>query len=332
MQNLVAIVTNWLITKFAPQESLSSPMKIIKPILALALACPMLVAAQNPASVGPATVALTISYSKPGLLAKDPEGKIIPADEGGMLVHENTWSVNKVKIVKIDGESTDIPVSDEEITEKSTKLGTWKYSNKEILQDLLFMDLLPGIGENDPAIAGWTLIQVSDAGEEGFASTGRFMARHSSKLAVDITGSIDLMMGEEGSSAVTVTGKSSIKTSYNSAGEELPNQPKATESYSMTYKTPGSFSMSEGIYQGSGLLTGGHKLTLVSGKVEGDPETYTERLYVPTAMKLANIVGAGSVFIFTSEEDGEEVPAVIEGSMSVGAGKAYFDISTYITD
>lgn len=284
----------------------------------LGVACPFSASAQSPGSVSTITVALTATYSAPALAAKDENGKIIPVADGGGPVYENSWSINKVN-------ANDDPVSDEEVSEQGTKVITAKYSNKEILLDMLANEFLPGIGGKPATIAGWSIMQVNENAEPGAISLGNIIARHTSGETVEVP--MSWSAGEESTFAVTVSAKSSSKTTYPS-NPELEPKMTSSETYNSTFKTTGSFELIAGAdLSGQGLLTGGSKLTFVLYKEDG--ETFREPLYVPLAAKLSGILGSALISVEIGEET--EASAVIEGSISAAAGKVYADLEAYLS-
>ncbi|HEY1083665.1 MAG TPA: hypothetical protein VGE29_15500 [Prosthecobacter sp.] len=283
-------------------------MKYLNSLLAVCLAAPAISFAQGAGSAAPATVALTVSYSVDALVARDENGKPRP----GETTDYNEWSISKVTK---DGD----PISDESFTETGVKVVVYKYSNKQILEDLLEMDLLPGIGENDPTIAGWAIVQVTNAeGEEP-----KIYARHTSRESVEITEMVQITSGE-GASAVAISGRTYDKTAHLANGD---TKETSSRSYSYTFKTVASFSLNE-LMSGQGILTGGAKEAKLTYKDEG--ETFVETVLVPSAMKLASISGTGTIEIGTAALP-LEVEGVLEGSISVAAAKAYLDIDAYLT-
>ncbi len=286
--------------------------------MVLGAACPFSASAQSPGSVSTITVALTATYSAPALAAKDENGKIIPVADGGGPVYENSWSINKVN-------ANDDPVSDEEVSEQGTKVITAKYSNKEILLDMLANEFLPGIGGKPATIAGWSIMQVNENAEPGAISLGNIIARHTSGETVEVPMSWAVV--EEVAAAVTVGAKSSSKTTYPS-NPELEPKTTSSETYNSTFKTVGSLELIAGAdLSGEGLLTGGSKLMFVLYKEDG--ETFREPLYVPLAAKLSGILGSALISVEIGEET--EASAVIEGSISAAAGKVYADLEAYLS-
>lgn len=286
--------------------------------MVLGAACPYSASAQSPGSVSAITVALTATYSAPALAAKDENGKIIPVADGGGPVYENSWSINKVN-------ANDDPVSDEEVSEQGTKVITAKYSNKEILLDMLANEFLPGIGGKPATIAGWSIMQVNENAEPGSISLGNIIARHTSGETVEVP--MSWGTGEDETAAVTVAAKSSSKTTYPS-NPELEPKTTSSETFTSTFKTTGSFELIAGAdLSGQGLLTGGSKLAFVIYKEDG--ETFREPLYVPLAAKLSGILGSALISIEIGEET--EASAVIEGSISAAAGKVYADLEAYLS-
>ncbi len=295
-------------------------MKLLKSILPIALFCPIMLAAQSPGSVGNATVALTITYGKAGLMKKNEDGKTIPIASGGMPAHENSWAVNKFN-------GDDDLVSEDKIKEKSTKLATEKYSNKEILQELLFLERLPEVNENPASISGWSIVQVNGPGAEGVVEAGQFFARHTSKKSVNISDFLSIMLERRRGEAKVVTGRSNAKTTYPSKPGAEPVLSGA-ESYSMTYQAEASFDGYDIFYSGIGVLKGGYKFTAVPYKEDG--KTYYEPMYVPGATKLTGIIGSTPVVTFFNGEFSDETTGLLGGVISIAAAKGYADLRAYM--
>lgn len=280
-------------------------MKLIKFLLALSLFIPAIGFAQgNAGTVGSVSVSLTLTYSKPGVIERDDEGKAT-----GFYVDEQTRT-----FIKTNSKTEEI-ISEETVVESSTKMATAKYSNKEILLDLLDMGLLPGIGERDPAISGWSIVHVT-GGEEPSVGLSRVLARHTSKVWVDISSFFQLSSEAEG--ALNISGRRSDKTVNTADGNSKTTW---SETYTATFKTAASFNMND-VFFGQGILTGGAKLTFMSYWDEYD-ELTKYPVYVPSAVKLAGISGQGTYTLY-------DIPVVLEGTFSIGAAKAYYDIDTYL--
>jgi hypothetical protein len=90
------------------------------------------------------TFALIETYEAPALQAKGPDGKVLKGEEAG-LVYENEFSVDNYKGDEI--------VKSVSTFEGGTKMGTFKISNREILQQLVDDNVID-------AITGYSIVVV----------------------------------------------------------------------------------------------------------------------------------------------------------------------------
>lgn len=247
----------------------------------------------NWGSTGAVTVALTMTYRTEALQLKDETGKVLSIANGGGPTFENSFSQETVTTVNGGEPYTTKVVTTEEY---GSKLGSWKYGNKEIIESLVEDQTLPQIGK-DPFIAGWSIIMTYNA--DG-APTGA-VARHTSKV------NVPLNMGFTSNFQVDATSSKIIRTD----NSPLNGEPTSTETRSLTktYKASAQINvpfMFGDIFTLSGLLTGGSKVT---PKTEGTGiDKITTFVYPNTATKLDKVIGVSSF------ED------LIEGTISVAAG------------
>lgn len=245
----------------------------------------------NWGSTGAITVALTLSYQEEALQMKDETGKVIPILDGGGPTYQNTFS--KVTTTLVDGEP--FPVKMVNTDEFGSKISTWKFGNKEIIEMLVESELLPQIGRA-PYIAGWSLIMTYDQNGERLGA----VARHTSKVTVpvEINFSVDF--------SISATNSKTILTD-----NTPPNgEPTSTETRTHTSTFKGQGTMNLPSWDGGvalmGLVTGGSKVT---PKTEGSGiDRFTTFVYSPTATKIDKILGASSM------------QELIEGSVSIAAG------------
>jgi hypothetical protein len=246
----------------------------------------------NWGSTGAITVALTLSYQEEALQMKDETGKVMPIQDGGGPTYQNTFS--KVTTTLVDGEP--FPVKMVNTDEFGSKISTWKYGNKEIIEMLVESGLLPQIGRA-PHIAGWSLIMTYDQNGDRVGA----VARHTSKVTVPIE------IGFSVDFAINATSSKTIVTDNTPPTGEMTST--ETRSHASTFK--GQATMGLPSYDGSpfnltGLVTGGSKVT---PKTEGSGmDRITTFVYSPTPTKIDKILGMSGM---------EEL---IEGSISIASG------------
>lgn len=257
----------------------------------------------GPGSISSFVAGLTLSHSTPGTVAKDPEtGKPYPkGHEFAGPTDSNSWTIIK-------------PTSSEEHEEFVLKIKTRKYSNKEILLDLVRETVLPEIG-NPPYIAGWSLVVVTDELDDVSA----LYARHTNGTMVDLTGYIDLPYSEEGLSADDIKFKSVYKTVEK--GDDVVETYTATDVYK--YKQFVTFLWLDSLF-GNGTLLGGGKLGSIVMK--DDEGSYKYPLYIPGASKVSGVCGEFSML----DENDEDIFGVVEGTLSTSAGKAVPDLEAIL--
>lgn len=270
------------------------------------LAACVQVQAQTPGSSSLFTATLTISQTVPGTLAKDPDtGRTYPPTNAlAGPAFENSWTIQKNK-------SDGTPISTEEHTEKSSKIQSYKYSNREILLDLIKAGTIPKLG-NEPHLAGWTLAVISDQFEEN----SDLYARHKDGLNVLLREHVPLPEPESDANAQDVKYKKVEKTVFREGGDIETT----TETDVYKYKKPVAFSWLNKLF-GRGILSGGSRLTFLSQKDAFG--TTMVPVYLSSAARITGIVGEH----FQSSETEEPQIGVVEGSISIQPGRAIPDIT-----
>ncbi|HCN28103.1 MAG TPA: hypothetical protein DIT64_04860 [Verrucomicrobiales bacterium] len=278
--------------------------------------------AQVPGTYGAFTAALTLTHSKPGTVLKDPEtGKPLPVldefgDPLGGPTYFNDWFISK-------STPAGDPISDEAHSEFISKMATRKYSNKEILLDLVAAGAIEEIG-NAPFIAGWSLIVVTDE----FDDFSVLYARHTSGKVVDITPLIQLPFGEDptlGGYAQDVNFKYVNKMVFKP--EDIIETETVTDVYK--YKEKVSFIWMGDTLIGHGILTGGGKLTFINIK-DFDGTSFKYPVYVPGASKVSAISGIFTLPNVFDPATLNPVSGVIEGTLSAAGGKVIPDIDAFL--
>jgi hypothetical protein len=294
--------------------------------LLLGIAVPA--SAQVPGSVANVTFNFTMSFSKPGTVLKDEiTGKPITGkDEWGNTlggpVYENSWTLTK------EDKGGQI-LSEETRDEYIAKLGTRKYGNKEFLTDLVAAGILPKDDNNQPSIAGWSLVQVNGTvskSDDMYPGEDVFYAVHAKR------GLVVLLSG------VAIGRDSKVRFSYaenwNFQYSNKQDYVKETEVTTMTengnwrsvrrYVVDFDDNLTEGDDTTSACqLQGVHTCAVKLTKVRtGNPENPEVLVYQHGPGKLDKITGSGAYY----DED-EELREVFEGSFSIAAGKVHADIS-----
>jgi hypothetical protein len=258
----------------------------------------------------PLVVALTISYTAPSLPLKDENGKVVPVAEGGGPTFENMFSV---VTMNSNGDIT----KQVDTMEFGGKAVAVKHGNLEVLKELLAEGTLPGIGDKEPAIAGWSLVIISDPeGMEG----DTVYARHTTKVMVPLEG-IGFGLDEEAlAEASTYSSKYIVTTTtHPTTGEPIE---KVTSTATGTSKGLG-FGMVPGTEGFSGHFTSSAGKTVVKTEtIEG--EKYVTNVHTPGPRKLDKIAGA----VLWGED---AMGAYLEGYMSTPAATAV-DMNVYSSD
>lgn len=259
--------------------------------------------AQTPGSISNFMAGLTLSHSTPGTVAKDPDtGKPYPkGHEDAGPAFENFWTISKA-------------TSTEDHHEIVSKIKTRKYSNREILLDLVREGILEEIG-NPPFIAGWSLVVVTDEQDE----EATLYARHTNGTIVELTDYIELPYSEEDLSA------DDIKFKYVYKSVEKRDDIVETETVTDVYKYKQfvTFLWLDSLF-GNGTLLGGGKLGSIVMKDEDGSFKYP--LYIPGASKVNGVSGE---FLMLDEND-EDIFGVVEGTLSSTAGKPVADLDAIL--
>lgn len=259
--------------------------------------------AQTPGSISSFMAGLTLSHSTPGTVAKDPDtGKPYPkGHEDAGPTYYNAWTISKA-------------TSSEDHEEFVSKIKTRKYSNREILLDLVREGILEEIG-SAPFIAGWSLVVVTDE----FDDVSTLYARHTNGTMVDLTDFINLPYSEEGLSAEDVKFKSVNKMVMK--GDDIVETETVTDVYK--FKEFVTFLWLDSLF-GNGTLLGGGKLGSIVMKDEDG--SYKYPLYIPGASKVSGVSGEFSML----DENDEEIFGVVEGTLSTSAGKPVADLDAFL--
>ncbi|MCW0219949.1 MAG: hypothetical protein OJI67_16610, partial [Prosthecobacter sp.] len=267
-----------------------------------------------PGSVSTVNLALTLSKTVAGTVAKDANGKPIKkGTEGAGAASSNEWTITDKK-------------GDETTTyEEVTKILTTKYSTKEFLADLVELEIIPDA-------KGWTIQKmqetISDEGGLDIGTVKFFLAK---KGETPI--SIDSIIALSGSAKISGINLKTV-TKVTPGTPEIPEVPAvpATEdtpeipavpavpaveevlisesiSYSEALKFAGSLVLNVGEYtiSTSGIYTGSQKLGKTKAK---------EDVILSGAGKISSLSG-----ISNSSE-------IVEGSASFANGAAA-DVSAY---
>jgi hypothetical protein len=278
-----------------------------------------------PGSVGNVLFNLTLSFSRPGTVLKDPDtGKPLPArDEFGAPLggpaYYNNWQILKNRGTE--------PVSDEFHEEYVSKIGTRKYGNKEFLTDLVGADILPKYG-SAPFIAGWTLVQVTPTFTDEYAYTGasRFYAVHRQGDIFDLSQVIFQGFPDTYSSgyAANVNYKYVERYVYATDATTVTETDaaswKSTRIYYIDFSDApfDEFDTFVGFARMEGVFTSSERLVSVGTGGNRQP------VYAVGATRLAGISGQGPVF--DSEND---TRAVIEGLITTAAGRVQADVGYF---
>ncbi len=293
-------------------------MKLIHSLLFAALALPGLAFSQA-GSVSTVTLALSLTYTSPGAAKKDEEGKTVKVSEGGGPVYGNEWTAFKKN-------SLGNILSEEQRKEVLSKFGTYKYSNKEFLADMIRSGRLPGIGGREPAISGWSLIAT-----QGIASPtgpGAFYVRHSSGVAVDVTSEMKWQDEAANWAAFNQTLQDAQNSVYDPKTAGFKES--RTTTHTINLKSTASVSLFNDWIKAYGIYTAGTKLTRVSLKGE-DGESQVNAVYIPTAAKLGSLSGYSILRVNLAGDMYYDSPTIVEGSIALGAGKVWPDMAGYLS-
>lgn len=255
-----------------------------------------------------ATLALTLTTAGPGTVAKDMYGKVLPkSNPASGPSYANNWVVVK----------NNKPV--EQVAEVVSKQVLTKYSNKELLLDLVAFGVIDDI-------KGWSVIKVqvtkTNSGGMFPASAGpmHLYITHKIKAPICLTPYIKLY-AEINETSVTYNYKSVMKLGDQGAPVSR------TDTYASGYKTTGychlrftkTVSGDEGQeehskrFRISALYSGSEKLVLFgANKIP---------VIVPAAAKMGSAIGTHAYSVIY-EDDDDFTGGYIEGSISFGAGAA----------
>lgn len=289
--------------------------------------------AQVPGSVANVTFNFTLSFSKEGTVMKSEEtGKAITGkdefgDPLGGPAFWNSWALPKRNK---DAEVVSLERHEEYIS----KIGTRKYGNKEFLMDLDDAGLLPD-DETGSGIAGWTVVQVTGTflndEEEPHPGADFFYAVHAKRnLSVLLTGEVISRDYRARNGAAEnwnykrVTKQDFVKTTSSTTMTDNGNL-KSVHRYVMDFSDLLDAGDDTGsAYQFQGIHTNAMKLTKVR---TGDSEKPEAVVYQCGPGKLDKVSGTGP-FYGENESDRE----VLEGSLSIAAGKVHANISERFPD
>jgi len=249
-----------------------------------------------PGSVSTVNLALTLSKTVAGTVAKDANGKPIKkGTEGAGAASSNEWTITDKK-------------GDETTTyEEVTKILTTKYSTKEFLADLVELEIISDA-------KGWTIQKmqetISDEGGLDIGTVKFFLAKKG-----ETPKSIDSIIALSSSAKISGINLKTVTkvTPGTPATEETEGTPDVVvnlpPSYSEALKFAGSLVLNVGEYtiSTSGIYTGSQKLGKTKAK---------EDVILSGAGKISSLSG-----ISNSSE-------IVEGSASFANGAAA-DVSAY---
>lgn len=297
------------------------------PFLLLALIAGQAAAQTSlPGSVGSVQFNLTLSFSRPGTVLKDPDtGRPLPARDAfgaplGGPAYFNDWLILKNRGTE--------PYSDEYHEEYVSKIGTRRYGNKEFLTDLIQAGILPQYG-NAPYLAGWSIVQATPTflDEFPFTGTSRFYAVHKTQGdIVDLNGVVFRGYPDTYSSGYAANvnyhyiERYLYATDTTTVTEADQSNWKSTRIYYIDFS--GEPFDESGIFVGyarmEGVFSSSERLTSLGSGLNRVP------VYAVGATKLTGISGQGPVY-----DEENDTRAVIEGSISTAAGRVQADVSYF---
>jgi hypothetical protein len=284
--------------------------------------------ASLPGSVAKLTLALKRSYSSPGVGKRDEKGKLI---KKGPKVFLNIWEEDfpqySIKDINVEWISA---------------IKTEKYSNRELLADLIELEVLPKIGKA-PFLAGWSLqraaasIAGESAGDAPSLSQFRFFAKHKDGTLVDISNILKIYNGPAATkwkSSVlemysTFMGMSLLETRNKLSATEVDCSFMELDFRALTPMPDDDESNVVSIARFQGMRTSGFTLTTVG---KGASKVPVIKL---AASKTSGISGYGLAFDYKDGENGEnpyQAISVFSGSLTSPAGAVYTDVSSYFPD
>jgi hypothetical protein len=248
------------------------------------------------------TIALTVTYSNHGTVAKDETGRPLTG-ESAAPAFSNEF---QVATQNRDGDTTRTVATKEYLSRPKS----FRWGNAQIISSLVAAEAIPQKGR-EPYISGWSIIRVSAS--DGAVS---YYARHTDKTSVALQDiGLDLVSSDaEGMlEAATVTEKSMTTTVFDLTGEGLD---AVTESYSFVKSFVG---MGVGnallAINLSGVLTGGSRNVVQRERIV-DPDlgaqTFSTNVRVNGPWRLTGCVGSTPISLF----DETAVPGIIQGTIS----------------
>lgn len=279
-----------------------------------------------PGSVASVQFKLTLSFSRPGTVLRDPDtGRPLPArDEFGAPLGGPAYSNEWLILTNRGGE----PYSDEYHEEYVSKIGTRKYGNREFLSDLIQAGLLPQYG-NAPYLAGWSIVQATPTFNDEFPYTGesRFYAvHHTQGDIVDLNGVLFRGYPDTYSSGYAANvnyhyvERYLYATDTTAVTETDQSNWKSTRIYYIDFSGE-PFDESDyfvGFARMEGVFSSSERLTSLGGGLNRVP------VYAVGATKLTGISGQGPVY-----DEENDTRAVIEGSISTAAGRVQADVGYF---
>jgi hypothetical protein len=279
-----------------------------------------------PGSIASVQFRLTLSFSQPGTVLKDPDtGRPLPARDAlgaplGGPAYFNKWLIQTNR--------GSMPDSDEYHEEYVSRIGTRKYGNREFLSDLLQAGLLPRYG-NTPHLAGWSIVQATPTFNNKVPVTGasRFYAVHQTEGdVIDLNGVIFRGYPDTSSSGYAAnvnyhyTERYQYATDTTSTTETDQSSWKSTRIYYIDFSGQ-PFDESEafvGLARMEGVFTSSERLTSLGGLLNRVP------VYAVGATQLTGISGQGPVY-----DDENDTRAVIEGAISTAPGRIQTDVGYF---
>lgn len=265
--------------------------------------------------VSTVALALKLTTTVEGTVAKDPTtGKALPKshpDAGP--AYDNTWVVKK-KDKKV-----------EEIKELVSKQISSKYSNKELLQDLVTIGVIDGI-------KGWSLVKVQatiqDTPEmqahdlfQERAGPVRFYLTHKDKAPIGLDNILGTVLDFQSGISQKIVGKKVTKF------DASENPTTSAITYATTFKSVSVFYLylikpSENDNEEEELEKG--KILYLTGLYSGGEKVATfgpekKLVMLSTPGKIASAYG---MYMTADESAGEFTEGLLEGSVSFGAAVA----------
>ncbi len=234
---------------FSKFRSFNSMKTFILPVIAFAAASSL--SAVTPGSVATVTVALTATYTSPGLRVVDPDTKEV--------------SMEYEKVTEKTNASGDV-IS--ETTTVKAVMKTERYGNKEILTALLESDQLQG----DENIRGWTIVEAFAANDESEDDGPSLYAVKSGRTPVPIP-----------MSAYDVAFAEAFSGSFTS------NFVRETETATFSGKYRGAVGVLIGDFNLRGLAAGSYRL--VSGKLGSGENAVPYSFEIDGAVTVSGLSG-----------------------------------------